>query len=57
MSILTIAEYVDSVALRTRIAKLGVQFAQGYAVGRAEPLSDLFTSQSAVSLPAIPQSA
>ena len=57
MSILTIAEYVDSVALRTRIAKLGVQFAQGYAVGRAEPLSDLFASQSAVSLPAIPQTA
>lgn len=41
MGILTIAEFVDSVALRTRLAEIGVQFAQGWAVGRAEPLAEL----------------
>ncbi len=57
MSILTVAEYVDSVALRGRIAKLGVQFGQGYAIGRAEPLADLFASDRGISLPAIPKTA
>ncbi|MEZ5458585.1 MAG: EAL domain-containing protein [Steroidobacteraceae bacterium] len=41
MGILTIAEFVDSVALRTRLAEIGVQFAQGWAVGRPEPLAEL----------------
>lgn len=41
MGILTIAEFVDSVALRTKLVEIGVQFAQGYAVGRAEPLDGL----------------
>jgi diguanylate cyclase (GGDEF)-like protein len=41
MGILTVAEFVDSVALRLRLAEIGVQFAQGYAVARAEPLSEL----------------
>jgi diguanylate cyclase (GGDEF)-like protein len=41
MGILTVAEFVDSVALRLRLAEIGVQFAQGYAVGRAEPLGEL----------------
>lgn len=38
MGILTIAEYVDTIALRRKLGELGVQFAQGHAVGRAEPL-------------------
>jgi diguanylate cyclase (GGDEF)-like protein len=41
MGILTIAEFVDSVTLRTRLAEIGVQFAQGWAVGRPEPLAEL----------------
>jgi diguanylate cyclase (GGDEF)-like protein len=47
MGILTIAEFVDSVALRTRLAEIGVQFAQGYAVGRAEPLANLLEPHAA----------
>lgn len=38
MGILTVAEYVDTLALRRKLGELGVQFAQGHAVGRAEPL-------------------
>jgi diguanylate cyclase (GGDEF)-like protein len=41
MGVVTVAEYVDSVALRARLAELGVHFAQGFAVGRPEPLTDL----------------
>ncbi len=38
MGITTVAEHVDSIALRRRVAELGVQYAQGFAVGRPEPL-------------------
>jgi diguanylate cyclase (GGDEF)-like protein len=41
MGVVTVAEYVDSIALRERLVKLGVHFAQGFAVGRPEPLADL----------------
>ena len=44
MGIVTIAEYVDSVALRTRLVDLGVHFAQGFAVGRPEPLADVLAA-------------
>lgn len=53
MGILTVAEFVDSVALRTRLAEIGVHFAQGYAVGRAAPLAELLeplAAEQAVSL-------
>jgi diguanylate cyclase (GGDEF)-like protein len=41
MGILTVAEYVDTIALRRKLGELGVQFAQGHAVGRAEPLDSV----------------
>ncbi|MCS6948308.1 MAG: bifunctional diguanylate cyclase/phosphodiesterase [Steroidobacteraceae bacterium] len=41
MGIVTVAEYVDSVALRVRLKELGVQFAQGFAIGRPMPLTEL----------------
>jgi len=41
MGIVTVAEYVDQVALRTHLAALGVHFAQGFAVGRPEPLEEV----------------
>ena len=37
----TIAEHVESDALRSRIADLGVDYGQGFAVARAVPLRDL----------------
>ena len=41
MGIVTVAEFVDHVALRARLAELGVHFAQGFAVGRPEPLAEV----------------
>ena len=41
MRLRTIAEHVESDALRARIADLGVDYGQGFAVARAVPLRDL----------------
>jgi diguanylate cyclase (GGDEF)-like protein len=37
----TIAEYVETDVLRARMADLGVDYGQGYAMGRAQPLEEL----------------
>jgi diguanylate cyclase (GGDEF)-like protein len=37
----TIAEYVETDALRARMADLGVDYGQGFAMGKAQPLQDL----------------
>ncbi len=41
MSLDTVAEYVETDAIRDRIHELGVDYAQGYALGRAEPCDAL----------------
>jgi hypothetical protein len=41
MSIATVAEYVETEEIRTRIATLGVDYGQGFAIGRPAPLDDL----------------
>jgi EAL domain-containing protein (putative c-di-GMP-specific phosphodiesterase class I) len=37
----TIAEYVETDALRAKMADLGVDYGQGFAMGKAQPLEDL----------------
>jgi EAL domain-containing protein (putative c-di-GMP-specific phosphodiesterase class I) len=37
----TIAEYVETDQLRARMADLGVDYGQGFAMGKAQPLADL----------------
>jgi diguanylate cyclase (GGDEF)-like protein len=37
----TIAEYVETDVLRARMAELGVDYGQGFAMGKAQPLEDL----------------
>ncbi len=37
----TIAEYVETDLLRTRMADLGVDYGQGFSMGRARPLPEL----------------
>jgi diguanylate cyclase (GGDEF)-like protein len=37
----TIAEYVETDSLRTRMTDLGVDYGQGFAMGKAQPLEDL----------------
>jgi len=41
MSIATVAEHVETEEIRTRIATLGVDYGQGFAIGRPAPLIDL----------------
>lgn len=41
MSIATVAEYVETPEIQARLVTLGVDYAQGFAVGRPRPLSEL----------------
>jgi diguanylate cyclase (GGDEF)-like protein len=41
MSIATVAEYVETEEIRTRVVTLGVDYGQGFAIGRPAPLLDL----------------
>ncbi|MEJ1964338.1 MAG: EAL domain-containing protein [Gammaproteobacteria bacterium] len=41
MSIATVAEYVETEELRHRIAALGVDYGQGFAIGRPVPLQEV----------------
>jgi diguanylate cyclase (GGDEF)-like protein len=43
MSIATVGEYVETEEIRARIATLGVDYGQGFAIGRPAPLTDLLT--------------
>lgn len=41
LRIQTVGEYVESNEIATELRRLGVDYAQGYALGKPEPLSDL----------------
>lgn len=41
MSIATVAEYVETEELRHRVAALGVDYGQGFAIGRPKPLQEV----------------
>ncbi len=41
MSLITVAEYVETEELRHRIAALGVDYGQGFAIGRPVPLQEV----------------
>jgi EAL domain-containing protein (putative c-di-GMP-specific phosphodiesterase class I) len=41
MSIVTVAEYVETREICARVAVLGVDYGQGFAIGRPTPLTDL----------------
>jgi diguanylate cyclase (GGDEF)-like protein len=41
MGLETVAEYVESEAARETLARMGVDYAQGHAVGRPEPIVDV----------------
>ncbi len=41
MSIATVAEYVETDEIRNRIASLGVDYGQGFAIGRPGPFTDV----------------
>jgi diguanylate cyclase (GGDEF)-like protein len=56
MSITTVAEYVETEAISIRIAELGVDYGQGFAIGKPIPLEDLLTELPLPSDPAEPAS-
>lgn len=41
MSLVTVAEYVETEEIRTRLATLGVDYGQGFAVGKPVPLAEV----------------
>ncbi len=43
MSLATVAEYVETEEIRTRLASLGVDYGQGFAIGRPTPMVDLIS--------------
>jgi EAL domain-containing protein (putative c-di-GMP-specific phosphodiesterase class I) len=43
MGIETVAEYVETEEIAQAVKRLGVDYAQGYAYGKPEPLSDLLS--------------
>ncbi len=52
MNITTVAEYIETEAISIRIAELGVDYGQGFAIGRPIPLEDLLTELPLPSDPA-----
>jgi diguanylate cyclase (GGDEF)-like protein len=46
MSLTTVAEYVETEEIRTRLATLGVDYGQGFAIGRPAPLIELLPELS-----------
>ena len=41
MSLITVAEYVETEEIRHRIARLGVDYGQGFAIGRPVPIDEV----------------
>jgi len=41
MSLITVAEYVETEEIRNRIAQLGVDYGQGFAIGQPVPIADV----------------
>jgi len=52
MSMSTVAEYVETREIGARVALLGVDYGQGFAIGRPTPLAEIL-----VGLPPLPASA
>jgi len=46
MNLQTIAEFVEDVSMSKTLSDLGVDFAQGYGIGKPKPLSDLFNEHN-----------
>ena len=47
MSLVTVAEYVETEEIRARVATLGVDYGQGFAIARPMPFDDLLAELSA----------
>jgi predicted signal transduction protein with EAL and GGDEF domain len=52
-----VAEYLETDAIGARIAELGVDYGQGFAIGKPIPLAELLIELSLPAAPAEPASA
>ncbi|HTX04612.1 MAG TPA: EAL domain-containing protein, partial [Steroidobacteraceae bacterium] len=52
MSLTTVAEYVETEEIRARVATLGVDYGQGYAISKPLPFDDLLAELTAAEDPA-----
>ena len=50
LGVKTVAEYVEDIAMIPVLQEAGVDFVQGYAIGRPQPLSLLFEQLEGLSL-------
>lgn len=57
MQMVTVAEYVETDAIRERIANLGVDYAQGFSIGRPRPLDEVLADLEAARVPLSPGAA
>jgi len=48
MGMETVAEYVESPEICMRLIELGVQFGQGYAIGKPRPLKNILQPEVAL---------
>lgn len=46
---LVVAEYVESEAIRSAVTALGIDYLQGYLIGKPEPLEELIETQTSLS--------
>jgi diguanylate cyclase (GGDEF)-like protein len=53
MSLETVAEYVETEDIRARVATLGVDYGQGFAIAKPQPLDDLLAELTAPQAPLI----
>ena len=44
MTLITVAEYVETDEIRLRVATLGVDYGQGFAIGQPVPIADVLSS-------------
>lgn len=52
MSLLTVAEYVETDEIRQRLKALGVDYGQGFAIGRPVPFTDVLARLASIAAPA-----
>jgi len=46
MQLKTVAEFVENDAIKRKLIEIGVDFGQGYGLGKPQPLADIFSAQA-----------
>ena len=50
MGIKTIAEFVENDAIREQLSEIGVDYTQGYSIGKPEPLNEVISQINRVEI-------